>query len=83
MSAPAPPANGHCGVVLVTVDAVEARGENHGEAHRYSVDRSMLIRLLDMIAKIAIDDFYVALVQTRRGRSRCSSNPDFHMALDW
>jgi hypothetical protein len=30
---------GHCGVVLVTADAVEARGEHHGKAYRYPTDR--------------------------------------------
>src|SRR5208282_34327 len=30
---------GHCGVVLVTADAVEARGEHHGKAYRYPADR--------------------------------------------
>src|ERR1700687_3892176 len=37
-SAPRSP-SGHRGGVLVTADAVASTGEEHGEAHRYPVDR--------------------------------------------
>ena len=36
---PTPPAQGHCGVVLVTPDAVGTRGEHHDKANRYPADR--------------------------------------------
>jgi hypothetical protein len=41
MSAPAPSAQGHCGVVLVTADALEALGENHGQTYGYSIDHAV------------------------------------------
>src|ERR1700722_9743650 len=37
---PTPPAQGHhCGVVPVTADVVETRGERHDKANRYPADR--------------------------------------------
>jgi hypothetical protein len=34
-----PRAKRHCGVVLVTAEAVDARGDHHGKAYRYPKDR--------------------------------------------